>query len=241
MRLPLSLLLACSFLLASVPAKAGASGEKAGAFDLAAGQEAAPESSAKTGAGAAPLGSAANASGKLDFDFFAVDAPGSPGLKAPFVAPDPNFEAKVRTRRWMLKTHQALGLATWALMAATVTVGQLNYNQLYGGGGGSKKWQGAHTLLVISTSAAFLGTGTLAILAPKPYARPLRFDTALVHRIATAGATLGMLTEIGLGLFTHAREQAGNPHDLQALARTHQIIGYSTFGLLTVAATVWIF
>jgi hypothetical protein len=50
-----------------------------------------------------------------------------------------------------------------------------------------------------------------------------------------------MLAEIGLGIFTHARAQAGNPHELQTLARTHQIIGYSTFGLLTVAATVWIF
>jgi hypothetical protein len=141
----------------------------------------------------------------------------------------------------MLKTHQALGLATWALLAATVTIGQLDYNQLYGGGGGSRKWQSAHTILVISTSTAFLGTGILAILAPKPYPKPLRFDTALVHRIAAAGATLGMLTEIGLGFFTHLRSQAGNPHELQTLARTHQIIGYSTLVLLTVAGTVWIF
>jgi hypothetical protein len=179
--------------------------------------------------------------GKLDFDFFGADAAGSPGLKEPLVTPDPDFEARVHKRRWMLKTHQALGLATWALLAATVTIGQLDYNQLYGGGGGSRKWQSAHTILVISTSTAFLATGTLAILAPKPYPKPLRFDTALVHRIAAAGATSGMLTEIGLGVFTHLRAQAGNPHELQTLARTHQIIGYSTLGLLTVAATVWIF
>jgi hypothetical protein len=233
--------LACSFLLVPAFAKAGDSGQKADGFDPAAAQEATPETSAMTPAAGAPSVPVSKAPEKLDFDFFAAEGAGSPGLKAPFVAPDPNFEARVHRRRWMLKTHQALGLTTWALMAATVTVGQLNYNQMYGGGGGSRKWQGPHTLLVIAASTAFFGTGTLAILAPKPYPKPLRLDTALLHRIATAGATLGMLTEIGLGLFTHARAQAGNPHELQTLARAHQIVGYATFGLLTVAATVWIF
>ena len=229
------------FLLISTRAKADESGEVAGVPEPGAAQEAASKSPAATPAAGGPSGPSSIPSGKLDFDFFAADAAATPGSKEPLVTPDPKFEARVHRRRWMLKTHQAFGLVTWALMAATVTVGQLNYNQLYGGGGGSRKWQGAHTLLVISTSTAFLGTGTLAIFAPKPYPKPLRFDTALVHRIAAAGATLGMLAEIGLGIFTHARAQAGNPHELQTLARTHQIIGYSTFGLLTVAATVWIF
>ena len=221
MRLSLALLLSCSFHLLPAFAKAA--------------QETPATTPAEGG------GPAATASGKLDFDFFAAESPGSPALQAPLVEPDPNFEARVHARRWMLKAHQALGLATWTLMAATVTVGQLNYNQEYGGGGGSRKWQTTHTYLVMTTSAAFLGTGALSILAPKPYPKPLRFDTALLHRIAVTGATLGMLTEIGLGLFTHYRAQAGNPHDLHALARTHQVVGYSTFGLLTIAATVWIF
>ncbi len=149
--------------------------------------------------------------------------------------------AKASTRRWMLKVHQTLGLTTWALMAATVTVGQLNYNQLYGGGGGSMKWQGPHAALVAATSLAFAGTAAFAIFAPQPYPKPLKFDTGLVHRIAAAGATLGMVTEIVLGLTTRRRADAGNPRALRTLALTHQIIGYSTFGLLTVAATVWFF
>jgi hypothetical protein len=241
MRLLLTSLLACSLFLIPAAAKAGEGGGETGIPESAAGQEAAAANSAATPAAAETAGKTAKALGKFDFDFYGEDAPGSPGLKMPLVPPDPDFEARVHRRRWMLKTHQALGLATWALMAATVTIGQLNYNQEYGGGGGSRKWQNTHTYLVIATSAAFLGTASMSILAPKPYPKPLRFDTALLHRIAVAGATLGMLTQVGLGLFTHYRAQAGNPHELHALARTHQIVGYSTFGLLTVAATVWIF
>lgn len=176
----------------------------------------------------------------MNFDFFAAEnqadkKEGAASRDADEVA------ARASRRRWMLKVHQTLGLATWALMAATVTVGQLNYNQLYGGGGGSNKWQGPHAALVASTTVAFAGTGAFAIFAPKPYDRPLKLDTGLVHRIAVIGATLGMVSEIVLGIATHRRGEAGNQRSLKSLALTHQIIGYSTFGFLTVAATVWVF
>ena len=141
----------------------------------------------------------------------------------------------------MLKTHQTLGIATWALLAGTVTIGQLNYNQLYGGRGGSRKWQTPHQILVLSTSVAFAATAAFAIFAPTPYKKPLRFDTGLIHRIAVIGATLGMLTEGVLGWWTTHQASAGNPNNLRAMARTHQIVGYTTFGLLTIAGTVWVF
>jgi len=141
----------------------------------------------------------------------------------------------------MLKTHQTLGIATWALMAATVTIGQLNYNQIYGGGGGNPKWQNPHEILVLSTSVAFAATAAFAIFAPTPYKKPLHFDTGLVHRIAVIGATLGMVTEGLLGWWTTHQANAGNPNNLRSMARTHQIVGYTTFGFLTVAGTVWVF
>ncbi len=201
-------------------------------------KKASPQQPADSGqAGLAPAGDAKN----LDFNFFAGE--GDAGAKAGTASTrDPAaVAAKAATRRWMLKVHQTLGLVTWALMAATVTVGQLNYNQLYGGGGGSTKWQGPHAALVVATTLSFAGTGAFAIFAPQPYPKPLKLDTGLVHRIAVAGATLGMVSELVLGLATRRRAEAGNPRSLAALARTHQIIGYSTFGLLTVAATVWVF
>ncbi len=141
----------------------------------------------------------------------------------------------------MLIVHQTLGITTWAAMLATVVIGQLNYNELWGGGSGSPKWQTPHRALVITTSALFATTGAFSLLAPTPYKRPLRFDTGLVHRIAVIGATAGMVAEGFLGWITTHQADAGNPHNAKTLAQTHQIIGYTTFGFLTVAGAVWLF
>jgi hypothetical protein len=94
---------------------------------------------------------------------------------------------------------------------------------------------------VISTSVAFAATAAFAIFAPTPYKKPLRFDTGLVHRIAVIGASLGMVSEGLLGWWTTHQANAGNPNNLRTMARVHQIVGYSTFGLLTIAGTVWLF
>jgi hypothetical protein len=200
--------------------------------------EAVPQQSPSPGKTASPSGGEDKS---LDFNFFAGEGGSGSKDEAASNRDAAEVAAKASTRRWMLKVHQTLGLVTWALMAATVTVGQLNYNQLYGGGGGSRKWQGPHAALVASTSVTFVGTGAFAIFAPQPYRQPLKLDTGLVHRIAVAGAALGMVSQIVLGLATRRRADAGNPRALKTLAQTHQIIGYSTFGLLTVAATVWVF
>lgn len=177
----------------------------------------------------------------MDFNFFA-DSPGPSGPAGVDVSPEAlELKHSGETRRWMLTTHQTLGIATWILMAATVTIGQLNYNQLYGGGGGSTKWQNPHEYLVAATTAAFVATGAFALFAPSPYKKPLRFDTGLVHRLAVAGATLGMLTEVFLGWWTTHQANSGNPNNLRTMARTHQVVGWSTFGFLTVAGAVWIF
>jgi len=180
----------------------------------------------------------------MDFNFFpdsSGEAAGSEsaGLKLSPEALELKHEGE--TRRWMLTTHQTLGIATWILMAATVTVGQLNYNQLYGGGGGKNTYQTPHEILVAATSVAFAATGAFALFAPSPYKKPLHFDTGLVHRIAVSGATLGMLTEIFLGWWTTHQANAGNPNNLRTMARTHQVVGWTTFGFLTAAAAVWVF
>jgi hypothetical protein len=176
----------------------------------------------------------------LDFDFFGDGGQG--GATGIDLSPEAaDLAQQGHTRRWMLKTHQILGISTWLLMAATVAVGQLNYNQLYGGGGGSRKWQSPHQILVLSTSVDFAATAAFALFAPTPYKKPLRFDTGLVHRIAVIGATLGMVTEGLLGWWTTHQANAGNPNNLRTMARTHQIVGYTTFGFLTIAGTVWVF
>jgi hypothetical protein len=190
-------------------------------------------------------GQAGGEAGKapLNFDFFGDKAAGhgAGGTGEGAASGDVDeVESKASTRRWMLKTHQTLGVATWLLLASTVIVGQLNYNQLYGGGGGSSKWQTPHRYLVVSTSIAFAGTGTFAIFAPNPYPKPLHFDTGLVHRMAVIGATLGMLAEGYLGWVATHEANAGNPQS-RTMARAHQAIGYTTLGFLTIAGTVWLF
>jgi hypothetical protein len=79
MRLPLTLRLAGWFLLIPIPATAGEGGERTGVSEPEAAQQAAAENPATTPAVEAPAGPALNPSGKLDFDFFAAEAAGSPG------------------------------------------------------------------------------------------------------------------------------------------------------------------
>ena len=176
----------------------------------------------------------------LDFDFFG-DKAGGKGAGKTIDLDVAERERQSQTRRWMLKTHQTLGMTTWALMAATVTVGQLNYNQIYRHGGGSMKWQKPHQILVLATSLAFAATASFAIFAPTPYKKPLHFDTGLVHRIAVIGATLGMVTEGLLGWWSTHQANAGNPNNLGTMVLAHQIVGYTTFGFLTLAGGVWVF
>jgi hypothetical protein len=188
-------------------------------------------------------GEAHDQKASLNFDFFGDGKGGSAGDKPAGLAglSAEEAEAESHTRRWMLKTHQTLGITTWALLASTCIVGQLNYNQLWGGGGGSTKWQTPHRILVLTTSLSFAATGAFALFAPNPYPKPLHFDTGLVHRIAVIGATLGMITEGVLGWVTTHQADAGNPNRLRSTARLHQIVGYSTLGFLTIAGTVWVF
>lgn len=170
----------------------------------------------------------------LEFDFFADEPP-----LLPSVLPAKQ-EAAAARRRLMLQTHQILGITTWLAMGTTVVIGQLNYNDLYGSGDGNGDYKRLHKSLSYTTAGLFALTGAFALLAPEPFERPWRFDSALVHRLATLGATLGIVTQVALGIFTRKQAGTGNPQSRDN-ARAHQIIGYSTFGLLTVAGTTWFF
>lgn len=230
--------------LASPASAARAKQQGAVTRDEASGGE--PNAPKVPAGGAASDGAAQQAAGEkpsLDFDFFADQAGAETvaGTGRVLATEDAALAEQARKRRWMLKTHQTLGIATWLALVATTAVGQLSYDQLYGGGGGGTQWQTPHRALVISTSTLFAATATFALLAPTPYKKPLRLDTGLVHRIAVVGATLGMLTQGILGWVTARQAEAGNPHNLQTMARTHQIVGYTTLGFLTIAGAVWFF
>lgn len=180
----------------------------------------------------------ASKGGDLDFDLF--------GSSPPPVAPavDPKLAKEVERRRTLLTYHQAAGVGTLVFMGATTVLGALNYHELYGSGGGSRKYVWPHRIGVIVTTVEFAGAGTLAMLAPQPYERDVGdrgFSPGTVHRAATFLATLGMATQIGVGFVTARRAEAGNPHELRTLARTHEVVGYVTMGLVAVAASAWLF
>jgi len=188
---------------------------------------------------AAPAPAQSDKPAGLDFQFFEPDDAAAPGADS--AAKSANIAEQSKKRRHRLETHQFLGLTTWAFMAATCIVGQLNYNDLYGGGSGRGAYQMPHRLLVYSTAGLFTATGIYALLAPQPYKKPLKFDTGFIHRVAAIAATAGMLTEVVLGFITARTASAGNPSGLKQMATVHDVVGWTTFGFMTVAGTAWLF
>jgi hypothetical protein len=188
---------------------------------------------------AAPAPSQSDQPAGLDFQFFEPDAGASAGADS--AAKSADLSEQSRKRRHRLETHQFLGLTTWAFMAASCIIGQLNYNDLYGGGSGRGSYMLPHQLLVYSTTGLFTATGIYALLAPQPYNKPLKFDTGLVHRIAAIGATAGMVAQVVLGFITARTADAGNPSGLHEMAKIHDVVGWTTFGFMTAAGAAWIF
>jgi hypothetical protein len=139
----------------------------------------------------------------------------------------------------MLKVHQGLGIATWASLAATAAVGQLQLDDRFRGGGDTGRYRTPHQALVATSSTLFLSAGLLALLAPVPYEkRGGRLDTATLHKVSMGVATAGMLAQIVLGI--SARRQAGSLRE-RDLATVHQGLGYATLGAFTVGAAVLFF
>jgi hypothetical protein len=188
---------------------------------------------------AAPVQALPDKPAGLDFEFFEPDHSASPGADSE--AKNSNISDLSKKRRHRLETHQLLGLGTWAFMAASCIIGQLNYNDLYGGGSGRGSYMMPHRLLVYSTAGLFTATGIYALLAPQPYKKPLKFDTGFVHRAAAIGATAGMVAEVVLGFITARTADSGNGSGLKQMAQIHDVIGWTTFGFMTVAGTAWLF
>jgi hypothetical protein len=125
----------------------------------------------------------------------------------------------------MLQLHQLGGYATMATLTAAVVLGQVNYLDKYGGGGDTGRWMTPHAIAAYTAAGVFTATGLLAILAPSPLDKPLRVDTATLHKIAMAVATAGMLAQVVLGPITGSKEGQLSQRDF---VLAHQIIGYTT-------------
>jgi hypothetical protein len=174
----------------------------------------------------------------LSFDLFEEKSP-------PAVLPSRDqmkqlqaLEHKVALRRRMLSAHQALGFTTLATLAATVIIGQLNYQDKYVNGGYTGRYEAAHLGLSAASTSLFFTTGALALFAPNPYPKPVRLDTALVHKIAMSLATGAMLTQVILGPLTVA---SAGKLDQPKLALGHLVTGWASFGLMAVGTLAYVF
>lgn len=180
------------------------------------------------------------ASGELGFDLYEDDKKKTetPEQTKAQIQAALATEKAGRVRRAMLTTHQALGFSTLAALAATLVVGQFNYQDKYVNGQFSGRFERAHLGLGIATSVMFATTGSLALFSPDPYPKKYRLDTAMIHRVAMAMATAGMVTQMVLGPIVDWRT---GRLDQPRLALGHLITGYATFAFMATGTIAYFF
>lgn len=173
---------------------------------------------------------------QLDFDLF-----GDTDIVQREAA-DSSRAGRAELRRGMLQAHQIAGLTTLGLMATTVVLGQLNFNDHFSdSGAGTGDYSTPHRVAAYSAAGAFAITGSLALLAPVPYEKQGGFDAGTVHKLSALGATAGLAGQVALGFLANQALRSGDAVRLQSLADTHQVVGYATLTLLATAAAAWIF
>jgi hypothetical protein len=185
--------------------------------------------------GALPAASAALALAAepppMDFDLL-----GEPKEPPPAVAAD---AARLRRRQAFLGVHQAAGIGLFGLQLATTVVGTLNYFDKFADGPNTERWRRPHTALAYTNLAVFATTGAIALLAPSaPGRRSAGLERVSVHRIAMLAATIGMATQVALGIYTSRREGFENQ---ERVATAHLAVGYATLAALTAGVAVLVF
>jgi hypothetical protein len=174
--------------------------------------------------------------------------------------------AQLRQRNDIATVHRAFGIATWGSMLVTVILGFIQYYNLYGFFGsredtpcvsgnavfGQDQCWGtpwAHRIAAIATTALYGTTFILSFTMPDPLdaaegnsglAPDLRLHKDL--RWAHLG---GMIVQVLLGLAVGQNwfglDRANDFEAQRALATVHQLVGWTTFGLLTAAGLIMLF
>jgi hypothetical protein len=147
------------------------------------------------------------------------------------------LEERVILRRKLLLAHQAVGFVTLGLLLATDVLGTLNWYDKFGGGGDTGKYYDWHFGLAMASTATFATSAALALFAPNPYPKPIKWDTALVHKLSMAIAAACFVTQIILGPISWAAEGKLYQKDL---ALAHTVVGWSAFGFMTIGTGAYI-
>jgi hypothetical protein len=176
--------------------------------------------------------------GAFDFDL-GGEHKKSPEEEAKEKAKLTKLEHDVSVRRKLLLSHQALGFATLAVFAAQLVIGQLHYQDKFGREGtDTDVYKNPHLALGITTATLFGATGIVALAAPNPYPKPIKFDAALVHKLCMAVAAAGMVTQIILGPISKTRDGYLDQRDY---AVAHLVTGYTTFAFMSAGVLSYVF
>lgn len=227
----------CSLMFALCLAVCGSALPRSAAAD-----EAQASSSAEPAKAATPSSSAEPAKPATGSDDFNFDLMGEQPKSPQQIKEEQEKAAAIqrtgKIRRTLLTSHQIMGFVTLAALTATVVLGQLNHYDMYLSGDQTGRYRSAHLGLSIGTTSLFAGTGFMAVFAPNPYPKPVRFDTALLHKVSMILATAGMATQIILGPIT--ADRAGRT-DQARLALGHVITGYATWAFMTTGMIAYMF
>jgi hypothetical protein len=192
----------------------------------------------KKPASSGPPSASGGSGGAFDFDL-GGEKKKSPEDEAKEQKRLAKLEKDVSVRRKLLISHQALGFATLAVFAAQLVIGQLHYQDKYSRDGTlTNVYETPHLALGVTTATLFASTGIVALAAPNPYPKPLKFDAALVHKLSMAVAAAGMAAQIIMGPISAHRD--GNL-DQRDFAVAHLVTGYVTFAFMSAGVLSYVF
>jgi len=147
------------------------------------------------------------------------------------------LDKRVHLRRNMLVAHQVFGFITLAALAATDVIGTLHWVDKFGGGPDDDRYKDAHLYLGGTTTALFATTAMLALFAPNPYPKPIKFDAAFVHKASMAIAAACFLAQVILGPISAVSDGKLYQKDL---ALGHTVVGWGAFGFMAVGTLAYV-
>ncbi len=193
------------------------------------------------------------------------DAGGDEGDEAesgPPASSGSDLAAQLRQRQDVATIHRAFGIATWGSMLVTSVLGFIQYYNLYGffsaredtpcvtGSavfGQDQCWgtPWPHRISWITTTALYSATFMMSFVMPDPLDAASSNPDLELHKILRWMHLGGMVAQLFLGLALSNNwfgiDRANDFGAQQALASVHQLLGWTTTGLMTAAGAVLLF
>jgi hypothetical protein len=178
-------------------------------------------------------------------------------LALPALSDDDQKKEESRRRASMRTLHRAFGITKWVSMGFTNALGTARYANVIGFGtplcesgtpilgrswgcGDGLRYQ--HLISGLFTTGSYITTRTIAGLMPDPYGAAEGDSTSAkklrIHRALSWVHLVGMIAMPILGFATTMSKDEGTRN---TLATVHLITGYTTFAVISTAASIMIF